>query len=163
MPVISNGSGSIVVPPNVDDIDIISSIMSLFVCVSGSEIAAGFTRRLSIDPIPLWPWGASLPVLGSRLRMRSQWSRHISATSQSSSFRTRRSMAQSVSTLARHDRAISPSVVSSEQRTSSVAVDVRWKALSTKVLVIMEKIKGGRQSAYMVARTPQSSLSVAMQ
>lgn len=53
----------------------------------------------------------------------------MSARSQSSSSRTRRRIVRRVSTLARHDRAISVSVVSSAQRTSRVAVEVRWKAL----------------------------------
>lgn len=62
--------------------------------------------------------------------IRSQWSRHMSATSQSSSSRTRRNTVRKVSTLARQDRAISVSFVSRAQRTRRVAVDVRWKALS---------------------------------
>lgn len=50
-------------------------------------------------------------------------------------------MVRKVSTLARHDRATSPSVVSRAQRTSRVAVDVRWKALSF-VGLIMEGDRG---------------------
>lgn len=45
IPVMSKGKPSIV--PKVLDIDIMSSTISLFVCVSGSEIAAGLTSPLS--------------------------------------------------------------------------------------------------------------------
>ena len=129
IPVISKGNPSIV--PKVPEIDIISSTMSLFVCVSGSEIVAGLTRRLSLGPLlPLMLRLALLQVSGSLFRIRSQWSRHMSARSQSSSSLTRRRMLRNASTLARHDRATSASVVSRAQRTRRVAVDVRWKALS---------------------------------
>lgn len=130
IPVISKGKPSIV--PNVPEMDIMSSTMSLLVCVSGSEIAAGLTSPLSAKlPAPRC-WSIGAPVPGSRCMTRSQWSKHMSATSQSSSSRTRRRTVRKVSTLARQDRATSLSFVSRAQRTRSVAADVRWKALSIR-------------------------------
>lgn len=85
----------------------------------------------SMEEVPLVP----LPA-GSRLRIRSQWSRHMSATSQSYSSRKRRRTARNDSTFARHARATSGSEVSKAQRTRRVAVEVRWKALSGGGLVI---------------------------
>lgn len=122
IPVISKGKPSIV--PKVFDIDIMSSTISLFVWVSGSDIAAGLTSPLSAIAV-VNAWSIVAPVPGSRCIMRSQWSRHMSATSQSSSSRTRRNTERRVSTLERQDRATSLSVVSNAQRTSNVAVDVR--------------------------------------
>lgn len=131
MPVMSKGKPSIV--PNVLEIDIMSSTMSLLVCVSGSEIAAGLTSPWSAM-LAVKDWSIVAPVPGSRCMIRSQWSRHMSATSQSSSSRTRRSTVRRVSTFARQDRATSLSLVSKAHRTRSVAVDVRWKALSVRTL-----------------------------
>lgn len=134
IPVISKGKPSIV--PNVPEIDIISSTISLCVCVSGSAIAAGLTVEGSgaavVSRTSELP-AAWLLLLGARCRILSQWSRHMSATSQSSSSLTRRSTERKESTLARHDLETSGSVVSRAHLTSNVAVDVRWNALSEKL------------------------------
>jgi hypothetical protein len=147
----SKGKPSIV--PKVLDIDIMSSTISLFVWVSGSDIAAGLTSPLSAIVV-VNAWSIVAPVPGSRCIMRSQWSRHMSATSQSSSSRTRRKTERRVSTFERHNRATSLSVVSNAHRTSNVAVEVRWNALSVKK--IRKKEKGMTRencSTYRVART----------
>jgi hypothetical protein len=97
----------------------------LLVCVSGNEIAAGLTRPLSASEAAMLSWSIGAPVPGSLCMMCSQWSRHMSATSQSSSSCTRRRTVRRVSTLERQDRATSVSFVSRAHRTRRVAVEVR--------------------------------------
>lgn len=106
--------------------DIISSTMSLCVMVSGS-VGASFISDVEAPAL-----GSSSEIIaGCLLRIFSQWSRHMSAGSQSFSERARRRTSCNTSTLERHERATSWSVVSRAHRTNSVAADVRWYALST--------------------------------
>jgi hypothetical protein len=72
---------------------------------------------------------AALSLAPCAGRRRLGCSRHVSG-----SLRTHYAPASRDPTLERQDRATSLSVVSNAQRTSNVAVDVRWKALSVKVL-----------------------------